>query len=777
MPLSERPNSLENSGNPPTYPASGSFTELLNWHLNFGTRPDGEPDRPGKRWGNQEFAAVAGVSTDRAVRNWRRGTSFPRDFGQLEAALFGSKVAYVKQRAELRAAYDAIAIRGQPSELQQPSMAAIPPAPPHFLGRDEDVIVLLNALLSREPVQAIVVRGGPGIGKTSLTRAVGNHEAIVERFGGTNRWFVELDTAPTAASMEDAIARAIGCDPAKGFNAALRELAQRPGLVVLDNLETPWDPLGERLKTEACIAALTAIPGVAVLASFRGGRQSFRTVKWTLVHHLERLHPPFDRELFQQTAGSLFDGDLHFDDLLAALDGIPLAIELVALRAHGRPSLGLLWEQWQRLGVELASDPDYAVSPDRLTSLPHSIELSLRSSRMTSAAMRLFRFLGQLPAGLSDDDRDLLLGANSDGFAAADALLRIGLATERASRLDLLSPIREHARRRYRPELADQSTWPSHYLNLAKELGEKVAYADGAGALARLMPEFANIESAFRACIEQNRHDDIQASMTGFIRTAYISATTSSVLHDMANYFNRLKFTLLEARCIEGIADINVATSNFEAARKNYLYCIDVYRHIECKIHYADCLARMAYIDLESSDLSGARARFTAAYDIYLTNDSRNFIVGRARCAEGLGDILLAEKEYTGACNKYVESFRFYNKVDHLQGKANCISSFAKINFSLLRYRSSLRLYNRALNIYDISGDKHGQADCYAGIGEISFIEENYKYAADCFQKAGYLYKEEGIIEKFSEYIIKSTNIVLNTKKQTSKHKNLKKTI
>ncbi len=180
--------------------------------------------------------------------------------------------------------------------------------------------------------------------------------------------------------MEDAIARAIGSDPALGFKATLKVLEQRPGLVVLDNLETPWDPLGERQRTEACISALAAIPNVAVLASFRGGPQPFRAVHWTLVHPVDRLQPPFDRELFQRIAANPFEGDPQLHDFLTALDGVPLAIELVALRAHGRSSLGVLWEQWRKLGVELAADPDYAANPDRLTSLPHSIELSIRSN-------------------------------------------------------------------------------------------------------------------------------------------------------------------------------------------------------------------------------------------------------------------------------------------------------------------------------------------------------------------------------------------------------------
>ena len=67
------------------------------------------------------------------------------------------------------------------------------------------------------------------------------------------------------------------------------------------------------------------------------------------------------------------------------------------------------------------------------------------------------RLLGQLPAGLCAEDRDVLAG--DEGFAAEEALLRVGLAVERSGRIDLLAPIREHARRHHLPEPPDDAAW------------------------------------------------------------------------------------------------------------------------------------------------------------------------------------------------------------------------------------------------------------------------------------------------------------------------------
>jgi len=181
---------------------------------------------------------------------------------------------------------------------------------------------------------------------------------------------------------------------------------------------------------------------------------------------LYQLKSPFDRELFCRIAQRDFADNPDLSLFLAVLEGIPLAIELIAARAYGRTSLAALWAQWNKLGSELAVHPDFAAG--RLTSLPHSIELSLQSTRLTEMAHRLFRLLGQLPAGIIAEDRDELLG--DEGFAAEEALLRIGLAVERGSRLDLLSPLRDHARRHHVPRTPDDTAWSEYYLRLTRQL-------------------------------------------------------------------------------------------------------------------------------------------------------------------------------------------------------------------------------------------------------------------------------------------------------------------
>src|SRR5262249_19143033 len=153
---------------------------------------------------------------------------------------------------------------------------------------------LVRAMLSDPPAPSIAL-GPAGIGKSTLTIAALRDPQIEKRFA-SRRWFVRLDAAPTADAAIGKIGEVLGIslrgDPLaepRGF------LARAPGVLVLDNLETPWD--GEREATEALLAALTDIPGLVLVASMRGA-QTPEGVTWSEMVRLAPLALPVAAELF-----------------------------------------------------------------------------------------------------------------------------------------------------------------------------------------------------------------------------------------------------------------------------------------------------------------------------------------------------------------------------------------------------------------------------------------------------------------------------------------------
>jgi hypothetical protein len=320
-----------------------AFAQKLVWHMDKGTGAEGR----NRRWTAKELAFECGVS-DRAVRNWRNGTYLP-DIETLDRLFFGADPKHSDAREAFRVLWagarqrKAALVEPQPSRAERSDAGRLVPEPvrppTRCFGREREAAPLIAALASPAPA-ALLVLGGAEMGKTTLTRHVATAESVIARFG-RRRWFVALDTVTDASTLRAAVIAAIGLDPAgTSFQAALSHLTEAPALLVLDNLETPWEQ--ERLAVQEVIEAIATTPNVSILASLRG-RAAPSAPRWSQPPApLPQLPNDAARKLFVELAPSAAEYPENLDRFLTVLAGIPLAVELVALRAagdtHGRNS-------------------------------------------------------------------------------------------------------------------------------------------------------------------------------------------------------------------------------------------------------------------------------------------------------------------------------------------------------------------------------------------------------------------------------------------------------
>jgi HEAT repeat protein len=151
-----------------------SFGGLLDWHLNInGTRPRGNPDNPGKRWGTQDFAHAVGVH-ERSVRNWLKDQNLPIDLAMIESVLFGDNQAYGPWRLELRKALGRKK-RGKFEPRWEgspyPGLRVLEAEDaPIFFGRRREVGELIGRL-SDPGLGLVAIVGASGSGKSSAVRA------------------------------------------------------------------------------------------------------------------------------------------------------------------------------------------------------------------------------------------------------------------------------------------------------------------------------------------------------------------------------------------------------------------------------------------------------------------------------------------------------------------------------------------------------------------------------------------------------------------------------
>jgi tetratricopeptide (TPR) repeat protein len=653
--------SNRSAGNQPSRGKALTFGQLLSFHLERGTRPEGKPGDLGERWTAELFGEKLGVEA-RSVRNWLADRNLPsaKYLALIEGGLFGDNPVYAEERAELRHSHGS-ARRAESRDAENAVPEAIAPSallptkPLRCLGRDDELKAVVEALLGGgQGATAVLVLGGPGMGKTTITREAASDLVVVDRFGN-RRWFVELETAIDAQTFVAAIIKGLGLDPAAAkFADALALLGRGPGLLVLDNMETPWD--AARDEIERLLTQLHQVPTLALLASIRGNEPP-GGLRWTRQKTMHPLEWPHDRELFLDIAQDIKGDDPALEPLLKELGGIPLAVELIAQQAAAHDALSAVLDEWRRIGSALAKRR--GVEASRLTSLEISLELSVNSTRLSNAGRRLFAILGQLPAGIVAEDLSVLLGDSS--FEARHGLVSCGLAVERGRRLDLLPPVRDHARRLHAPADREMALVQRHFIRLARDHGKRMATVAGIGSTQRLAAELPNITAALSTAPLNEPESDISDVLRGFAASmAFTGLGTPSTIRNLYAAYEPTNKIECKAHCMRWLGYVQLGRFEHAAAREAYQLALELYRQVGQIGGEADCIRGLGDIALERSDHEAARNAFEQALPLYRRVGQ---ILGEANCIQSLGDIALRHSDHEGARGRYFDALSLYERI------------------------------------------------------------------------------------------------------------------
>ena len=290
----------------------------------------------------------------------------------------------------------------------------VPAGAPVLVGRDFEIARVRCALLEgRERLVTALGRGG--VGKTSLALAVAGQ--LLDEFPG-GVWWVDASQERDADGLRSAIARSCRISTpgpiAELLDAGLGSLGET--LLVLDNLEQVEDAGG-------CIESLLRrLPDIRVLATSQLplGCQHERRVA------LDSLSAPDGLELLQRTAERLeipYEDEPACTELVALLDGLPLAIELAA----GRLRLFRPADLVERLrgSTSILSDRS-ADRPSRQRSLQAALEWSL--DLLEPDARELFDRLGVFAGPVELAEIEAVVGSDGvDVLPGVDTLLDVAL--------------------------------------------------------------------------------------------------------------------------------------------------------------------------------------------------------------------------------------------------------------------------------------------------------------------------------------------------------------
>jgi predicted ATPase/DNA-binding XRE family transcriptional regulator len=387
-----------------------------------------------------------------------------------------------------------------------------------LIGRTREVEAVLTEL-RRPETQLLTITGPAGVGKTSLALAVGR-TSLVDYPDGV--WFIPLASLVDEQLVLSSISEAVGLrrqahDQESSAAALTGFLRRRRLLLILDNFE---HVLGAGPSLPPILAQC---PGVRALITSRERTH----LAMERLHRLTPLTFPGQGEGFEATdtysAVNMFVACAQsaqpgftltpanataIGALCSRLDGLPLAIELVAPRVRilsPHQLLERLTSESGRLQIEMIAHHGRPDHPERHSALEKAMAWSY--GLLSPSEKAVFRRLGVFPGTWSVESTEAVcagaVASPVDVWNALASLIDKSLVHQREDedgvRFSLLETVRDYALLelgRAGEGEGIRSQHADHFLDLAVKAGAQWMGAEEETWYRRLEVELANLRAA-----------------------------------------------------------------------------------------------------------------------------------------------------------------------------------------------------------------------------------------------------------------------------------------
>jgi len=397
----------------------------------------------------------------------------------------------------------------------------LPATTPSLIGREKE-IADVREYLQRADIRLVTLIGPPGIGKTRLSLEAARASLLDFQDGV---FFVALAPLDNPALIAVTVAQALGYVGAQNISIdeQLKEgIGEKQMLLVLDNCE-------HLIERVASIASdlLSTCPHLKLLATSRESLRilgewlypvpAFEVPKETSSIDIEMISKFSALALFAERAYAVRP-DFVFDieniktvsAICARLDGLPLAIELIAARIRLMSPEALL----TRLNDQfiLSADGMRAAS-ERQKTLHNAIDWSY--NLLPSGEQKLFAYLSIFSGSFTLEAVEAMFAQNVTekplpvliASLLDKSLLKLvpDLETRGDARYTMLVTVQEYARERLREMAQEPEIRNAHlayFLDLTKNADKELRGHHQLEWLYRLRPEVDNLRAALDWAIE-----------------------------------------------------------------------------------------------------------------------------------------------------------------------------------------------------------------------------------------------------------------------------------
>ncbi len=610
------------------------------------------------------------------------------------------------------------------------------PAPlTSFIGRERDIAAVTNLLTS---TRLLTLTGAGGCGKTRLAIKVAT-QLLASYPDGV--YLIELSDIHDPALVPQTIASALGIVTQDGTNqigAIADHLFLRHILLVLDNCEHLTTPLAELVSR-----LLTLCPELCVIATSRevfrvDGEVAFRVPSLSLPDPNEPtqlaslLRFEATRLFVERASAALPEFSPHPAEVQAIyniciqLDGIPLAIELAAVRVRMMDVREIERQLDDRF--RLLTTGSRANRPRQQT-LRALVDWSY--DLLTGGEQSLLRHLSVFHSGftleaatalgLSEQEEQWVI-INQLGMLV-DKSLVLHEAQPTTTRYRLLETIRQYGMQRLierDEEPAAMQRYSQYYLQLARNAADKLNGSEQRDVLATLEREHENLRTAISWSLIAEPDDALELAgllwlfwyMLGYLSEGrkYLTAALAT---GAGNYSQ-------QARALNGAGVLAWSQGDYSAARCDLEQSLSIYRQLADEHGIAQTLHNMGNVAADIGDYAQARAFYAECLALNRELGDRYKV---AAALANLGAVTSNAGEYQLARPLYEEALVILREVGNEWAVAAALHNLGEVEMLEGNYPAARNLYSEGLTLMRALGDRRNVISSLKSLGTIATIQ------------------------------------------------------
>jgi tetratricopeptide (TPR) repeat protein len=575
------------------------------------------------------------------------------------------------------------------------------PLHPAPLGRDADILALRDRWLAARERPSLIW-GTPGIGKSTLARAVLRDAAVAQRFGA-RRYEVRCDAVSTVSDLIlkvcDDWFGVKDSDVSRAREFVFSSLAAGPCAVLVDNFETLMSPAGPVAdESQDWLCALAAIQSVWLIVGVMGF-EAPRGIHWQK-YEPGALTTEAARLLFNESSDHAHANDPRLEGLLEQMAGVPHAILLLAGAASGYGSLADVEADWRKYGMAVLKGHG---SPSRLDTIEAAYKFAI--SRLDQKTASALRVLACLPAGLAKSGIDAVL---PNGSLSARLLKTAALAWWDRDRLKMLSPLRRYVADFHQASEEETRQALVHFLGVASAAQDLGGARDGS-IIRSLSSDQPNAAWAIRMALDASDTAAIGAAVglgNFSTRTGLGREESTELLLSALNLARRVGEDLGTARCLVALGDLKRFAYNFEEARAQYTAAIPLFQAAQDKGGEAWCASGLGDIARLQNQYEEARAQYRAAIPLFQAAQDKD---GEAGCAWGLGEIARRQNQYDEARAQYRAAIPLFQAAQDKDGEAFVHETLGDIHSAKAETEGARYEWTQAVSLFRAVFDEASQ--------------------------------------------------------------------